>query len=57
MEIFMVGDKSGMLTKPGQSDKTKQQFASVTSGRPRNVDLVPIDYGSGLVTLRVAPHG
>ena len=28
-----------------QSDKTKQQFASVTSGRPRNVDLVPIDYG------------
>jgi hypothetical protein len=35
----------GMLTKPGQSDKTKQQFASVTSGRPRNVDLVPIDYG------------
>ena len=35
----------GMLAKPGQSDKTRQQFASVTSGRPRNVDLVPIDYG------------
>ena len=35
----------GMLTKPDQSDKIRQQFASVTSGRPRNVDLVPIDYG------------
>ena len=35
----------GMLAKPGQSDKTGQQFASVTSGRPRNVDLVSIDYG------------
>ena len=35
----------GMLTKPEQSDKFEQQFASVTSGRPRNVDLVPIDYG------------
>ena len=35
----------GMLTKPQQSDKLEQQFASVTSGRPRNVDLVPIDYG------------
>ena len=34
-----------MLTKPEQSDKFEQQFASVTSGRPRNVDLVPIDYG------------
>ena len=35
----------GMLTKPEQSDKFEQQFSSVTSGRPRNVDLVPIDYG------------
>jgi hypothetical protein len=35
----------GMLTKPDQSDKTRQQFASVTSDWPRNVDLVPIDYG------------
>ena len=35
----------GMLAKPGQSDKTRQQFASVTSDWPRNVDLVPIDYG------------
>ena len=35
----------GMLAKPDQSDKIRQQFASVTSGRPRNVDLVPIDYG------------
>ena len=47
----------GMLTKPEQSDKFEQQFASVTSGRPRNVDLVPIDYGfrprlRGRLTLR-----
>ena len=35
----------GMLRKPPQSDKRRQHFASVTSGRPRNVDLVPIDYG------------
>jgi hypothetical protein len=47
----------GMLTKPRQSDKPRQQFASVTSGRPRNIDLVPIDYGSrprlrGRLTLR-----
>jgi len=35
----------GMLAKPDQSDKTRQQFASVTSDWPRNVDLVPIDYG------------
>ena len=47
----------GMLAKPPQSDKGRQQFASVTSGRPRNVDLVPIDYGfrprlRGRLTLR-----
>src|ERR1700742_1000983 len=35
----------GMRAKPDQSDKTRQQFASVTSDWPRNVDLVPIDYG------------
>src|SRR3981081_2113300 len=34
-----------MLANPAQSDKSRQQFASVTSGRPRNVDLVSIDYG------------
>src|SRR5580692_3871677 len=47
----------GMLTKPDQSDKTRQQFASVTSDWPRNIDLVPIDYGfrprlRGRLTLR-----
>ena len=47
----------GMLAKPGKSDKSRQQFASVTSGRPRNVDLVSIDYGfrprlRGRLTLR-----
>src|SRR5580698_2341616 len=47
----------GMLTKPDQSDKTRQQFTSVTSDWPRNVDLVPIDYGfrprlRGRLTLR-----
>ena len=35
----------GMLAKPQQSDKLEQQFASVTSGRPRNVHLVSIGYG------------
>ena len=35
----------GMRAKPEQSDKFEQQFASVTSDWPRNVDLVPIDYG------------
>ena len=44
-------------TKPGQSDKPRQHFTSVTSGRPRNIDLVPIDYGfrprlRGRLTLR-----
>ena len=47
----------GTLTKPGQSDKPRQQFVSVTSGRPRNINLVPIDYGfrprlRGRLTLR-----
>ena len=47
----------GMLAKPDQSDKIRQQFASVTTRRPRNVDLVPIDYGfrprlRGRLTLR-----
>jgi hypothetical protein len=47
----------GTLAKPGQSDKSRQQLASVTSGRPRNLNLVPIDYGfrprlRGRLTLR-----
>jgi hypothetical protein len=47
----------GSVTKPGQSDKPRQQFRFVTSSRPRNIHLVPIDYGSrprlrGRLTLR-----
>ena len=47
----------GTIHKPGQSDKPRQDFTFVTSGRPRNIDLVPIDYGSrprlrGRLTLR-----
>jgi hypothetical protein len=47
----------GMRAKPRQSDKPGQQHPSVTASRPRNVDLVPIDYGSrprlrGRLTLR-----
>ena len=47
----------GTIQKPGQSDKPGQDFTFVTSGRPRNIDLVPIDYGSrprlrGRLTLR-----
>ena len=46
-----------MLRKPDQSSKTRQHIAFVTSGRPRNIHLVPIDYGSrprlrGRLTLR-----
>ena len=42
---------------PGQSDKAGQKSAFVTSARPRNIDLVPIDYGfrprlRGRLTLR-----
>ena len=47
----------GMVEKPVQSDKDRQHFSFVTSGRPRNIHLVPIDYGSrprlrGRLTLR-----
>ncbi len=35
----------GMLKKPGQSNKTRQHFAFVTSSRHRNIHLFPIDYG------------
>ena len=35
----------GMRRKPGQSDKSRQRFTFVTSGRPRTINLVPIDYG------------
>ena len=47
----------GTIKKPGQSDKPRQHFSSVTSSRPRNIHLVPIDYGfrprlRGRLTLR-----
>ena len=47
----------GTIQPHGQSDKTRQHSAFVTSGRPRNVNLVPIDYGfrprlRGRLTLR-----
>ena len=47
----------GTIHEPGQSDKPGQHFTFVTSSRPRNVNLVPIDYGfrprlRGRLTLR-----
>ncbi len=47
----------GTIRKPGQSDKSRQRFTFVTSGRPRTINLVPIDYGfrprlRGRLTLR-----
>ena len=35
----------GMLAKPAQSDKDRQQLAFVTSGRLGNIRPIPIDYG------------
>jgi hypothetical protein len=45
------------IHQPPQSDKGRHGFAAVTSGGPRNVDLVPIGYGlrprlRGRLTLR-----
>jgi hypothetical protein len=47
----------GTIQPHRQSDKPAQHFTFVTSGRSRNIDLVPIDYGSrprlrGRLTLR-----
>ena len=47
----------GPLPQPPQSDKGRHGFAVVTSGGPRNVDLVSIGYGfrprlRGRLTLR-----
>src|SRR5260221_9726904 len=47
----------GTVQKPGQSSKTRQHFSFVTSSRPRNIHLVPINYGfrprlRGRLTLR-----
>ena len=35
----------GTSSRPDQSNKVEQLTKSVTTRRPRNVDLVPIDYG------------
>ncbi len=55
--VYMPELFPGTIVKPGQSDKPQQQLSSVTSGRPRNIHLVPIDYGfrprlRGRLTLR-----
>ena len=55
--VYMPELFPGMIKKPRQSDKSRQHFSSVTSGRPRNVNLVSIDYGfrprlRGRLTLR-----
>ena len=47
----------GMIQPQGQSDKHAPDFTFVTSSRPRNINLVPIDYGfrprlRGRLTLR-----
>ena len=47
----------GTIQPHTQSDKSAQHFTFVTSSRPRNIDLVPIDYGfrprlRGRLTLR-----
>ena len=55
--VLMLALFPGTRTKPRQSDKPEQQLASVTSSRPRTINLVPIDYGfrprlRGRLTLR-----
>ena len=47
----------GTPSLPAQSDKGRQPTAFVTTSRPRNINLVPIDYGfrprlRGRLTLR-----
>jgi hypothetical protein len=47
----------GTLWLPFQSDKERQRSTFVTTSRPRNINLVPIDYGfrphlRGRLTLR-----
>src|SRR6201989_1993443 len=46
-----------MIQRPPQSDKREPRLSFVTSSRPRNIHLVPIDYGfrprlRGRLTLR-----
>ena len=61
--VLAAGLFPGSPQLPTQSDKDRQPLAFVTSGRPRNIDLVPIDYAfrprlrgrltlSGLALLR-----
>jgi hypothetical protein len=47
----------GRSWRPVQSDKNRQRLTFVTTSRPRNINLVPIDYGfrprlRGRLTLR-----
>ena len=49
--------RPGTSSRPRQSNKSGQLTKSVTTRRPRNIDLVPIDYGfrprlRGRLTLR-----
>ena len=54
---IVLGLFPGTPSLPWQSDKPRQLPAFVTSSRPRNINLVPIDYGfrprlRGRLTLR-----
>ena len=55
--VYAPGLFPGTPSLPRQSDKAEQFTAFVTSGRPRNINLVPIGYGfrphlRGRLTLR-----
>ena len=55
--VYKLGLFPGTPSPQAQSNKGSPLTAFVTSSRPRNVDLVPIDYGSrprlrGRLTLR-----
>jgi hypothetical protein len=54
---LMWGLFPGTPSLPGQSDKPRQLLEFVTTHWPRNINLVPIDYGfrprlRGRLTLR-----
>jgi hypothetical protein len=55
--VYTLGLFPGTPSLPHQSDKARQLTAFVTTSRPRNINLVPIDYGfrprlRGRLTLR-----
>ena len=55
--VYMLELFPGTPPLPFQSNKEKQTLAFVTTSRPRNINLVPIDYGfrprlRGRLTLR-----